>query len=460
MPELQKPTASPTPAPAAPAARKYRAKGEKRESFQEAIDRRFAEIEATKAAAKAEALRNPPAPAEPTPTPAPAAPTPAPAAPEPTPAAPTATDLPKPPTATAPAAPAEETDAEIEAEIAGKTKDMPAEAKAAFSKLRYEMRDINRKLKSTEPQAAKAAELETQLTETKSALEALQAKGVADPEEVARLKTELEAAQKRDIEREQELAAVKVESTDAFNKAITVPTKKIEDFVKTLATKYELSEASLIASLKDTSANQSDKLLEASEKMNDIEKARFYQAAVDLQKLGEDADVMRAQAKDALALINAKSTQEAEAKAKASRQVFEAAHSTNWDKMKTLLPDVLTPVTGTDEISVAWNKAQVDAEKFAKSTDYNALPVETRSELLQRAAVFPLIAGALKSLEDQLAAEKTAHNADLQKLEGFLKAAPGSSPRTPAEPGSPAPGTKEPTDFVARINKRMAEAGF
>jgi hypothetical protein len=482
MPELNTPVTPPTPAPtpastptpappatdpaaiadlanppATPITKTYRAKGDKRESLSAALDRRFNEIQATEAAqrvqadkARAEAL-NPVAPVPPTAPVPPDATVPAPAA---SPASPTPTPaLPTPP------APVDDSDATVAAEIAAKTKDMSAEAKSAFSKLQYEKRDLNRKLKDVEPRAAKATELETQLAANQKEIDSLRAQTAVDPEEVTRLKAELADAKSRDTEREQLLAAVKVESTDAFKNAITVPTQKIENQVKTLAKKYELSEAELMSALRDTTDQQSDKLLTASEKMNEIEKARFYQAAVDLQKFGEDAEVMRAQAKDALALISAKSTESATAKKQVDKTVFDAAHNTNWTKLKTLLPDILTPATSTDEVSVAWNKAQVDAEAFAKSTDFEALPIETRSEVLQRAAVFPLLAGALKSYEDQLAAEKAAHEVDLQKLEGFLKASPAPAPRSPAEPNAPTPADKE-TDFVKRVNARFAEAGL
>jgi hypothetical protein len=358
-----------------------------------------------------------------------------------------------------PLTPVDDSDAAIAAEIAAKTKDMPAEAKAAFSKLRYEMRDMGRKLKEVEPRASKSAALEAQIAENQKVLDELREKTAIDPVEVAKLKTDLADAKTRDAEREQLMAAIKVESTDAFKNAVIVPTEKIQTQVKMLAKKYELSEATLMAALSDTTDQQSDKLLAASEPMNDIEKSRFYQAAVDLQKIGEDAEVMRSQAKDALAIITAKTVEDTAAKQQVDKTIFEAAHNTNWSKLKTLLPEILTPATGTDEASATWNTAQKDAEVFAKSTDFGALSVETRSEVMQRAAVFPLLAGALQSFEKQLADMKTAHEADLVKLEGFLKTQPAPAPRTPLEPNAPTPADKD-KDFVSRVNKRFAEAGL
>ncbi|HZT36220.1 MAG TPA: hypothetical protein VFA15_09890, partial [Nitrososphaera sp.] len=346
----------------------------------------------------------------------------------------------------------DDSDDAIKKEIEVKTKGMDGAAKQAWADLRYAERDLRRQMKDMVP-STRLTELQKQLKDTQDALTAAKTAG---PAEIQQLRDELAAAKKRDEDREQELTATKIERTEAFKKAVTQPREKIEAMAKSLAKKYEISERELLDALNDTSDAQTDRLTELTEKMNRFEVNKIDSAVGELASIREREADLRATSKDVLAKLEATRSTQTDAEKAQAKAAREAAHSKNWDALKEALPDVLTPAEGTDEAVQNWNKAQADAETFAKTADYSSYAPEIQSQLLQRAAVFPLIAGALQSAKDQLAAEKAAHEATKVELGKFLEKKPGAQAESPEDKQDPAKGEK---DFVKRLSARFAAAG-
>lgn len=415
-----------------------------RESMQEAIGRRFKEEEAKTAEGRKTDKATAPVKAEPVK-----------AVEEPTkPAEATKVVDPKKPLLPVkkaePAKEHDDSDDAIKAEIEVKTKDMTGAQKQAFADLRYEQRDMRRELKDLSPKVAKAAALELEIAALK--------KTPGSSVEVEELKAKLEKATARDAEREQELMAAKVERTDAYQNAVTKPMASIKSLVARLAKKYEgVSEQALTNALHDTSDKQSDLLIAAVDGMNDIEKQQVYQAALKVTDINEKAEVLHSQATEAMAKIDAKKTGETEAQKQAATKARNDAHAGNWKALQEAIPSILTPMEGDAADVVVWNEAQTNAEVFARDTDFAAQEPKVQSELMQRAAVYPLLIGAVESFETQLKEEKAAHVADLAELNKFRAKVPGAASDRSVEVEDPARGKK---GFVERVSERFAAAGY
>jgi hypothetical protein len=439
---------TPPPAPPAPPAPPTPAK---RESAVDAIGRKIEAIKrgedpsvtpeqiAAKAAERAEAQRVLEAEAaaeaaakKPTPTPEPT--------PTPT---PTDTNLPTPP------GPKDDSDAAIQAEVEVKMKGQPGEVKAAFAEARYAERALRRELNKAKPQLEKVTQLETELAEAKKNLES-----ATNSPEVQTLKERAEQLTKDVAERDARLAAYDVTTTPDFQREVTDRRSSVNSTLTALATKHEISPAELIAAVNDTSDAQSDKLATLTEGMNRFEIAKVDNAIGEILKANQNETTLKANAQEALKKIRERDAAVTQTNTQSKVAERKAAHTENWKTLATVIPEVLTPVEGTDEVSTNWNKAQVEAKLFAEITDFDSMDAVAQNDVIQRAAVFPLLAGALKSMQKQLDARVAAHEADLVELGKFRAAVPG--PANPREPGSPA-AKNEPTDWAERVSKKLGQ---
>lgn len=316
----------------------------------------------------------------------------------------------------------EQTDAEIEAEIAAKTKGMDGAHREAFKDKSYKVRELQRQLKAAVPKTEVDA-LQTKITEMQAQLDTAKAAAPADPAEV-------EALKKQVADYEQEFSVIKVEKTKPFQDAVTKPREAIEEQARKFAKKYELDADKIISALRDTSDNQSDLLIGALEGMNEIDKRKMIVAADKMVEISEKESTLRANAKEALAKIGEKTAGQTEAEKAAAKQARETAHASNWTALKEALPAVLKTFEGDDDATKTWNATVTGAETFSKDADFGTMTPEVQSQVLQRAAVYPLIVGMMKSYEAELAASKTAHEADLAELTKFRAKVPGGESST------------------------------
>ncbi len=345
------------------------------------------------------------------------------------------------------------TDDQFKATVESEVKGLDPKQAKAWADLRYSERALRRGQKDLVP-AAKLKELQDKLT----VAEAKVTDAPADPAVVAQLKADNEALKKRDVERENELMVAQVERTEAFQIAVTKPIKAAQEQVSKFAKKYELDAGTLMNALTDTSDNQSDLLESAMEKMNSVDKTRYIALVDKIAQANEKGAVLRANAKEALEKVSAKTSVDLEAAQKIASEARKAAHSANWTKLKELIPDVLSPVEGTDDVTVNWTKAQTDAEVFARDTEFGKLKPDVQSQVLQRAAVFPLVMGRVKQLETQVTEAQTAHKAALERLAKFEAAYPNLDASKPS--GEDTSKAKGPVDFVERVSARFREAGL
>ncbi len=414
---------TPTPAPAEPSKAK-------RKDVPQSIGEKI------EAALKADAEKKAGKPAEP-------------AKPEPAKPEPTKTDPAKASTT------ADDSDEGIKAEIEIKTKGMDGAGKQAWADLRYRERDLRRQLTGMVPQA-KVTEFETQITTLKAELETAKTAtptAAVDPAEVKALKDQI-------AEMEGHLTVAKVEATKEFENAITKPRQTIDGEIAKFAKKYELDARKLMDALTDTSEKQSDMIVEVSDSMNRIDQLKFSQLAEKLGTIKEKEDVLRAQSKEALTKLEAKAAGQTEEQSKATKAARMTADVTNWTKLETALPEIFGVVEGDDAVTVAWNTAKTEAKKFAFETEFGTLKPEIQSELLQRGAVYPLLAGAMASYKSQLAAieaKLTEAQGRLSKFEGAEPTGGGKREGGTSNDTDPAKGEK---DWAKRVSAKLAAAGI
>jgi hypothetical protein len=337
-------------------------------------------------------------------------------------------------------------DEAFKAQVESETKGMDPSKSKSWAELRYEQRALKRAQKDMVPKA-EVAKYEAQLNELKQQIEAAKANTPADPTEVTELKAKL-------AEYEADLMVAKVERTDAYKNGVTAVRENVQKTVDKLAAKYEVKPSELMAALHATASEESDAaLVEIVEKMNRFDAGKVDNLLQEIAKANSTETVLRANAKEALAKIEAKQngqTQEQVAAAKAAR---EAAHKKNWQAVaEGELKSVLAPVENAPE----WTQAQQQAQEFASTVDFNALSPEDSAVAAQRLAVYPLVMGTLQLREQQLSETNTKLEEALQRLAKFEenKARGGSL----VEGGPSTDPAKGKTDFVERINARIAEA--
>lgn len=353
----------------------------------------------------------------------------------------------------------EMTDAEFKTAVETETKGFKSEKEGqSWAKLRYENRDYARKIKDMVPVTEKQA-IETQLTELKTQLEAAKTAPNADPQQIADLKVEIAKLNKRDQDRESELMVAKVERTDAFQNSVTKPREKVATTVEALAKKYEIPARELLDAIQGAETD-SDKLAELTEKMNKFDSSKIDRAISELALIGEKETVLRSQAKEALDKISVKTQAELDAQRAVINDARKSAHAKDWARLKEELKDILTPATGTDEVSQAWNKAQTDSETLGRDLDFNSLKPEVQAEYQNRAALYPLLMGKLQAVQTEAVAAKEAEQAALKRLEKYEKSTPSVvTHRTNDDNPTPDPAAGE-TDFVKRVDARFRAAGI
>lgn len=343
--------------------------------------------------------------------------------------------------------PADDSDDALKRELETSTQGLDPKAKAGFTKLRYENRDLSRKLKESEAAIAEAAELKKQLAELQA--QAGKTAPAASSEELTKLKADLEAANARLNEKEQELLVGRLEATDEFKLAVTAPLNGVKSAVTKLAAKYKdkgLNEKALLEAVLDTgNENQGDTLAEMGAVMNQFDMSvlvRQVEAVRDIQ--GKEA-TLRANSAAALERINSRTQQETVAQREARVAAFKDAAGKSWDEMAKVAP-VISPAEGEDEVTKNWNGALAQARQFAEQTDFTTLDAPTQAGVLHRAAVHGLLVGTVNALQQELA---TAYD----KLSKYEASKPGAETTTSTTKVDPHKGK----DWADRVSARIAE---
>jgi hypothetical protein len=352
----------------------------------------------------------------------------------------------------APAAEDKLTDDEFKAQVESETNGMDPNKSEAWAKLRYENRAMKRGQTDVVPKA-EVTKFETEIATLKQQLEAAKQSPAADPTEVTALKTRVQ-------EMEAVLAVKAVEETKEFKNGVTSVREGISKTVEKLAAKYEQKAGDMIAALNDTSDNQSDLIEGVLEKMNTLDKTKFMRLLDDVTKANETETTLRANAKEALAKIEQKTTGQTAEQQQAAKAARDAANTKAWQTVKEgELKSILTPVEGDSPEVVAWNQSVAAAETWANEIDLSSVAAEDAATIAQRAGAYPLVMGTLQLRETQLAETEAKLNDALGKLNKFQNNEGKGGSNNGDNPGDR--GTKtddKETDFVKRFNNRVAEA--
>jgi hypothetical protein len=316
--------------------------------------------------------------------------TPEPASPEPTPE-------PAAESATEPAAEKEpdEEDAKAEADVKRETANMPASQRAAFTKLRYEARDLKRQLKAAMDDKA-AAQTPTENTEANA--------------EVERLRAEYDAMKEKVSKYESEAFVSRLESSEIYQKEVVAPREGVADAISKIASRYsDLDQDALVAAVR---SGDPDRVSRVTADMSEFDRFNFYSHVQRYQDLNAHEESLRANSKDTLENYYRTQREQDEARAVQEKSSWEKSVGDVWKQLEEDFP-VLAPVDGDSD----WNEKLETVKSFATPDRYNKLTVREKAEALHRAAAFPVLVTELEAALDELRSAQ-------EKLSKFESATP------------------------------------
>jgi hypothetical protein len=318
------------------------------------------------------------------------------------------------PAAEKPGATEDDEGRKAEEDIKRETAQMPAPQKAAFTKLRYELRDKNRQLKA--------------------ALEAQKQQGgekTADPEinaEIERLRAENEANKQRLSQFDSEFFAARVELTDEFKAQVSQPRAEVAKSIGEISERYSgVSPESVVRAVQSGSPEE---VARVTADMAEFDRYKFYQLVDAYQKINQTEQSLRANAKETLERIETERRSKAEAQTAKEREEWKASLDSTWEKLVEDFP-VLAPIDGADD----WNQQVEKVKAFASPDRFSKLTTSEKAQSLYRAAAFPVLVSELDNARASLKELQTK----LSKYEGASPSVEttGSAPTTESGGGVP-----------------------
>lgn len=262
-----------------------------------------------------------------------------------------------------------------EEDISRETSQMPSQQKAAFTKLRYELRDKNRQLRA-------ATEKQTPTEEGKA----------VDPElaqEVERLRQENAATKEKLSKFDQEFLASRIELTDEFQENIVKPRTNIAVSIGEIAERYDGVESELV--IKAVKSGDGNLIDRATADMSEYDRYQFYKLVGEYQEVSRLEQGMRENARETLDKVsNSRRAQQEQQTSKERGEWTEALDKT-WNRVVEAFP-VLSPIDGND----AWNKQVERVKAFATPDRYAKLTTSEKAETLYRAGAFPVLVSELE----------------------------------------------------------------
>jgi hypothetical protein len=317
-------------------------------------------------------------------------------------------------------APSDEEDAKAEADIKRETANMPASQRAAFTKLRYEARDLKRQLKA-------AMEAKEQATTTSEDSEA----------------SEYDAMKERVSKYESEAYVTRLESSELYQKEVVAPREAVAEAVSKIAQRYEdIDQDAVVAAVR---SGDPDRVSRITADMSDFDRFNFYNHVTRYHEINQREESLRANSKDTLDNYYRTQREQEQAKEAEHSAAWESSISEVWERMEEDFP-VLAPVEGDSD----WNEKLDIVKSFATPDRYNKLTVREQAEAMHRAAAFPVLVTELEAALDEL---KSAH----EKLSKYETATPGvdSSGRDSGESSEGAFGG----DFMDSALSMLRKAG-
>lgn len=293
---------------------------------------------------------------------------------------------------------ADEEDARAEADIKRETANMPASQRAAFTKLRYEARDLKRQLK--------AATEEKQAAQTP-------AENVEANAELERLRSDYEAMKTKMADYEKEAYVTRLESTEVFQKEITQPRETVATAISDIAKRYaDIDQDAVVAAVR---SGDPDRVSRVTADMSEFDRYRFYQHVEKYHEINSKESSLRENSKESLENIYRSQREQQQARMADERGQWEKSISDVWKQLEDDFP-VLANVDGDED----WNKKMETVRSFATPDRFEKLTVRERAEALHRAAAFPVLVTELEAALEELKSSQ-------EKLSKYDSATPGVS---------------------------------
>lgn len=292
----------------------------------------------------------------------------------------------------------DEEDSKAEADIRRETANMPAPQRAAFTKLRYEARDLKRQLK--------AAAEEKQAAQTP-------AENVEANAELERLRSDYESMKSKVADFEKEAYVTRLEATEVFQKEITQPRDSVATAISDIAKRYaDIDQDAVVAAVR---SGDPDRVSRVTADMSEFDRFRFYQHVEKYHEINARESGLRENSKESLENIYRGQREQQQARAADERGQWEKSISDVWKQLEDDFP-VLANVDGDED----WNKKMETVRSFATPDRFNKLTVRERAEALHRAAAFPVLVTELEAALEELKSSQ-------DKLSKYDSATPGVS---------------------------------
>jgi hypothetical protein len=320
--------------------------------------------------------------------------------------------------------------AKADADIKRETANMTAAHRAAFTKLRYEARDLKRQLKAAQTQQDNATTSE----------------GKAEAnDEVARLKAEYDALKSKVDNYEKEAYTTRLESTELYQKEVSEPRQSTATAISQIADRYgDLDKDAVIAAVR---SGDPEKVSRVTSDMSEYDRYRFYNLVEKYHQINAREDALKADSKSNLERYSRELREKEEARRGEEKSQWEKAIGETWQQLEEDFP-VLSPVDGDED----WNEKLTAVKSFAAPDRYEKLTVRERAEALYRAAAFPVLAAELESTVEELKAAQA-------KLSKYAGATPGLSASGGGESAGTSPIATGEGAFVENALNALRKVG-
>jgi hypothetical protein len=326
----------------------------------------------------------------------------------------------------------DEEDAKAEADIKRETANMPPSQRAAFTKLRYEARDLKRQLKAAAEEKANAnvnAVTPTENTEANAELE--------------RLRGEYESMKTKMGEYEKEAFVTRLEATDVYQNEVVRPRENVAANISEIARRYsDVDQESVVAAVR---TGDPERVSRVTADMSEFDRYKFYNLVEQYQAINSKESNLRENSKESLENIYRAQREQREAKASEEKTQWEKSVGDVWKQLEEDFP-VLAPVEGDED----WNGKLEKVKSFATPDRFDKLTIRERAEALHRAAAFPVLVSELEMALDEM----KSMQAKLSKYEG---ATPGVSSERGGSEGGYSPSSS--AGFVENALSELRKMG-
>ena len=305
-------------------------------------------------------------------------------------------------------------------------KDITPKAGEAFRNLKTELKT----------QTATIKELQSKLAELQKA-PAQPATPQPDPE-IERIKAE-------HAEMVRELRIARVEATPEFKRAVIQPLATLEKNVETLAAKYDVPKAELIAALQEPDpAKRSDLFVRVGAGFNEFDRLAAFRISEQYADIADRHQKITGDTEIALERINAQRAEEERQHLAKFQEEFQQVTRNTWDAVKKDVP-VLRKIEGQD----SWNRMVDQVERAALTTDFDKLDLATKARALHQGLALPAVYSLLRSANQEL---ETLRKQNAQLRGASPAAGAGSTPGS-----APAHAAPEGASFLDAIEANFRE---